>query len=577
MNKFLLLLFCILLLLTAVACAPSAREPEKIYEDIIEQYTELLTAKHNGEVLTEPRTDGMNERDAAIVEVLYNVVDSCKDAEAAEALGYGFKDMDCNGISELILMTQYTGIRAIFTVSGKKPILLAPSDGEDDYLMFAPKNRFLMTKNTVDGKLEQVIHYTCRVDGDKVAYDAVYGAVYDREKREYLERFRVEDGEKVLIDKDTFNALYREQNQANQPGYSRVSKLVAPRIHFPLRSGVSDEDLPLADFSSYAAIRETYTAISARSDDFNLSAWGMGEYDELFAFQKDIDFEYYIRLLYIASAGSPMGYDEIDLNGDGQDELILLNEDYNIKAIFTQKKGIPVLIDLFTTAVCWLDDQGFIHVDSSNYGYTELEYSLYEFTKDGEYNLVYSILAAESGRYLTKNGKTEQISFEESLTLYYDDYCRYAEPFEPYEQTRNVSSLRYTPLIGPEADPVMSGVAKSWHKYAKLEKTTGKDFARSNTYITFEEGTGTPSVMNLQYQFTYSYPDPDRDHYLLDDTTESFLAIPVRESNGAFVFDEAGIRGRVEFGYEYLWIIIEESTDSRFPAGSHCYEVYNSQ
>ena len=40
-----------------------------------------------------------------------------------------------------------------------------------------------------------------------------------------------------------------------------------------------------------------------------------------------------------------MGYAMKDLNGDGVDELILLNEDYHIYAIFTAISGQPVVVD----------------------------------------------------------------------------------------------------------------------------------------------------------------------------------------------------------------------------------------
>ncbi len=75
---------------------------------------------------------------------------------------------------------------------------------------------------------------------------------------------------------------------------------------------------------------------------------------------------------------------------------------------------------------------------------------------------------------------------------------------------------------------------------------------------------------------SFSYPDPNRDHYLLDDTTESALRITARKENGILVFAESGEKGRIEFGHECLWIIIKESTDERFTVGNHCYEGYSS-
>ena len=83
--------------------------------------------------------------------------------------------------------------------------------------------------------------------------------------------------------------------------------------------------------------------------------------------------------------------------------------------------------------------------------------------------------------------------------------------------------------------------------------------------------------MNVKYSFSFSYPDPNRDNYLLHDTTESTLKFTVSKKDGAFVFDENGIQGKVESGQKYLWIIIEKSSDERFPAGNYCYSQHSSE
>ncbi|MBR2721325.1 MAG: hypothetical protein IKB75_00935 [Clostridia bacterium] len=594
MKKFFSFFISVLLLFSIVSCttpqvecpitstddtqknqSPEGYEEQKnLYDDILTQYTSLLTAKKNGENIPIPNTADMSQREVAISETLYDIINGCKNAQSAENLGYGYKDFDGNGIPELIILTKYRSIYAIFTISDGAPVLLEANYGARSSFVFATKNRFFMVRDNVNGNIEETTFYTCHVEGDKMVYDTIYGKVYDQSEKKTLEIFQIKDGKRTQINEDTFNELYREYKKATVPGYSTTSKLLAPRIYFPLKDNATSENLPIADFSSYSAIRETYKKISTCLDEFDSAKWEFGEYDNLFAFPNDLSFEYYTRLLYAAYHGAyGIGYDEIDLNGDGKDELVLVNEDYRIKAIFTQKGGTPVLLDAFAYETCWLDDEGFIHVDNEQY--YELEYNLYEFTSDGEYNLIYSILVAENGnRYLTKDGKTEKITFEKSLELYYDDYCRYSEPFEPYEQTRNVSDLTYTPLISPTGDVISTAVAQTWHKYANLEKTSDKEFARSNTYVTFENVTETQMTMSLKYVFTFSYPDPDRDHYLLDDSTESILKITVRNENGMFVFDENGIKGKIEFGHKYMWFVIDESTDPRFPIGNHRYEKY---
>ena len=580
MKKILSALLCFFILLGTTACLPFQKSQALYieYDDIISEYTALLSAKKNGEELPALNTDDMDDQDRAIAEVLRGIVNNCKNVEAVERLGYGYKDFDGNGTKELVLLNKYTSIQAIFTISNERPILLESNYKAGNSFVFATKSRFFMVRSTVNDNIEETTFYTCRVSGDKMAYDAIYGKVYDCDKKETLEIFEITDGNRTPINEDTFNELYREYKKATLPDYTTTVKLLAPRIFFPLKDDVTNENLPVADFSSYAAIRETYNKISTCLDKFESQKWHSGEYDNLFTFPNEHSFEYYTRLLYAAYHGNYIeGYDEIDLNGDGQDELVLMNEDYSIKAIFTQKNGVPVMVECLSGGVGWLDDQGFIHIDREDY--YELEYSVYEFTKSGDYSLVYSILLAENGnRYLTKNGKTEQITFEKSLEIFYDDYNRYPEYFDPNEQTRNVSKLTYTPLTPTtEEERIQAAKDITWYKYAHLERTTGKDLAHSNTYVTFENVTDTQMDVNFRYAFTFYYPDPNKDNFLLDDTTETFLRVTARAENGVFAFDENGVKGRIEFGQKHLWIIIEESTDERFPVGYHCYAEYTPQ
>ena len=338
------------------------------------------------------------------------------------------------------------------------------------------------------------------------------------------------------------------------------------------------ETPPTVDFSTYEAIRETYKAISTRLEDYDTDAWLAGKYDNLFTYPDDVAYSYYQHLLYAAYRGGTCeGYDEIDLNGDGMDELVILNEDYVIKAIFTQKNGTPVLLGAFGYETCWLDGQGLIHIDRND-GY-ELEYSVYELTKEGEYNPVYSILMTEDGnRYLVKDGEKKQITFEESLDRLYNEYYPYTEPFTANEHTRLASDLTYTPLTASDEDPVKVAVTKSWNKHANLDKTSGEPYgAFSNAYLTFDAVTDTQMTLRIRYAYTVFFPDPEREDYLLDETYNFGWAITARAENGVFSFDNGIIKGHLEFGNTCLWLVIEESNEEWLPAGYHCYRVYTSE
>ena len=65
MKKFFLSLLCFSLLWVMVACTPTPQktyEEQKVfYNDIISQYTAMLVAVNNGEELSAPTTDGMDE------------------------------------------------------------------------------------------------------------------------------------------------------------------------------------------------------------------------------------------------------------------------------------------------------------------------------------------------------------------------------------------------------------------------------------------------------------------------------------------------------------------------------------
>lgn len=580
MKKILSTMLCLLLLLASVGCAQTPEESyekqKALYDGIVSQYTELLTAKYNGEELTAPNTDGMSKRDADIAEALYRIVDYKNNSIALKSSGYGYRDLDGNGTLELILLSKYQNIYAIFTISGNKPLLIEAVQSPTYSLMFDDRNRFFMFRSTVTDNIEEGLYCICRVDGDKMAYDNICGKVYNQDEKNVVEIFEMIEDKRIAIDEDRFNTLFYRYMIA-RTGTNDYMKLFAPRGCFPLTpKGTEGEDLPVADFSSYEAIKETYKKIAACVDDFDSLTWRTGEYDHLFSYPNDTAFEYCNILLYGAYAlgrDPASGYDEIDLNGDGQDELVLLDEDYWIRAIFTQKNGVPVMLGVLTGEGVWLDDQGRIHVDREYSN--DLKYSIYEFTEQGDFNLIHSVEVVQgsyfsNSYYMTKNGKTEQISYEEAMTLYEEEYRCFEEPFARNEYTRKVSDLTYTPLTQPTENLAESAAAETWHQWRDIG-----DHKTRSTYVTFENLTDTQMDVNFKHVDTLYVPHPDIDNYYVPgDEIESLLKVTARLENGVFVFDERGVKGRVELYNSCIWIIIEESTDERFSKGIYCYDNF---
>ena len=596
-------LFCLVIsmLLSAVACkqTPPAQgttettetsqipeEPQKTYQelyaDIISQYTTLLTAKQKEETLVAPNTDGMGENQTAIMQAVYEVVRGIPDAKNAALYGYGYRDYDGNGVPELILFTKYLSVKAIFTIDGDAPILLsAHGDGNpniffaNSHILFARGNRFLTMHKQESGSLREFTYSSFHIEGAQIVYETVYGQVYDNEKYEVVENFQMLDGKRTAIDDDTFAELYWEYSTLADGIIQVTFKLQAPYLHLPLEEKSEDKSLPVVDFSSYAAIRETVKAISDCVTEFDSNDWENGVYDDLFTFPNDTAFEYYLRLLYVLhwDSGSPIGYDEIDLNGDGKDELLLLSEDCTIEAVFTQKDGVPVLLESSLLGEeMWLDEERHIHIDSWNV--YETENSVYEVTKNGEFRLLYALFLNQKGhRYLIRDGKIEKITYAEQVEIFEDDYICYPPYLTPNEYSRTVTDLTYTPLYANDEDLYQKAVGKTWYKFTNWDDGTEKEWETAFTYVTFENATDDRTDVHFQYVLTSYYPLPDNESYLGSTTTESSMMMIARKENGAFVFDTGAIEGRIEFGDEYLWVIIEESTDERFPVGYHCFEV----
>ena len=594
MKKLISALLCSFLLLGVISCTHKSDNQEEqqteqqghqteqdiyedqkfLYKDVIAQYTSLLTDKYNGKELVSPNTKAMDPRETEISEALFNVVSALSKPESAKDMGYGFKDFDGNGTPELILLSKYTSVRAILTLSEGRPILLDAVYEISSSIIFAPENRLLVRKVTTNENSQQGRFYTCFLNGDKLAYEFVCVQVYNTETKEVTELYQEVNGERISIDDKTYRTLTSEHTSAWQAGYETTSKLQAPYIYLPLVKSSTDSELPVVDFSSYEAIKDTYLAIESFAKEISISSWALGSVTDPFSFPNDLSFEYYTQLLYIAYYSRGMGYGQTDLNGDGIEELVLLGEDYRIKAIFTQKDGAPVLLDAFASPYefGWLDGNGFIHADLE--GYSELTYRLYEFTKNCEYKHCYTVSANGNGHVLTENGVSKVITNEEAKELYYNSYVCYPATFVQQEYTRNISSLTYTPLVAAADEDIAASLEKTWYKSANITKMTEWDLAYSATLVSFANVTAAQMDMNIKHSFTYYYPDPNRENYLLDETVEETLNFTVRIENGVYLFEGNGIKGRLELGQKYLWLIIEESSDDRFVVGHHCHEIY---
>ena len=152
------------------------------------------------------------------------------------------------------------------------------------------------------------------------------------------------------------------------------------------------------------------------------------------------------------------GYAQKDLNGDGVDELVLLDENYTIMSIFSYADGKPIMIGGPDEAVfsdrpalpdCWIDGEGVIHA-STLYGFDHAwAYRIAEDGKSLEAIADYSLTLYAGGitkYYSSVSGEAVEITKKEYNELE-AKYSKYLGKYSGNEATRDYSGLKFVPLF----------------------------------------------------------------------------------------------------------------------------------
>ena len=149
------------------------------------------------------------------------------------------------------------------------------------------------------------------------------------------------------------------------------------------------------------------------------------------------------------------GYAQKDLNGDGVDELVLMNNDYYIMAIFSYADGKPVLLgNYMPRGSCWIDGDGLLHENGSGAadhstnaiykiadGGKKLELIVeygtngHEWIEDVAYTIYYKLV----------NGEKKTITEAEYQALN-EQYGKYLGSVAGAEATKKHSGLTFTSL-----------------------------------------------------------------------------------------------------------------------------------
>ena len=161
-----------------------------------------------------------------------------------------------------------------------------------------------------------------------------------------------------------------------------MKKIVALLLCFIalLSLAACKESIPEDEPEDYTEVIELYKKVVGACAWYQGSDEGMSAQD--FGITNSGQKELFEELLYVAYLNYPgrgredqaalahkltCGYAIHDLNGDGIDDLVLMQDDYTVVAVLSMSNGKPVMLDGFRPRrQGWIDGDGRIHLCGSN-------------------------------------------------------------------------------------------------------------------------------------------------------------------------------------------------------------------
>ena len=336
-----------------------------LYDDMIAKFKYLLSYKKANFELPE------KEENPAVpcYDALYSVAGYY---EPTNDMGYAYRDINGDGFVELFFIEPDARIFALFTIVDDAPVTVETFQNGLGYMY--NNEMIFYTQKVLDETAFQIkseTHFTTLV-GDKLVGFAYGREDHDKDHDEVTKDIFYligEEGVRTDIPEDEYK-LYSNYIYDQFISYAtRVSQ--QSNLMFISATGAMSEATVKADFSTYDAIIKTFGLMYTEVADgkYERSSFTSGKYRDGMLFDTEEDFIIYNKLLAACvlsqnSSKATFGYAKRDLNGDGTDELILLEgTKHYVLAIFTETFGKPVLLDTFNDLrVAFIDAEGSIHV-----------------------------------------------------------------------------------------------------------------------------------------------------------------------------------------------------------------------
>ena len=448
-------------------------------------------------------------------------------------MGYATKDINNDGIDELVFMTKDYRIFALFTMENSQPKLLLYSD----------KTSFLIdNEGTVHGSRyspnEYSICYTKTiVDGELVGLE--YGAVADGDSVKY---YKIENGKSFDSDREEFYRLMEIDQYRFGVSNSDVNRKTGFRF-VPAILSPEDMLLPKPDFSSYDAILNLYKDMVEKAPSYKGAESYFFDDNETYDIFKNL----YDGVRYCESPNC-FGYAKHDLNGDGVDELLLLTETYDLLSLYTMRDGVVVPLLLPSTAQIY--ENGLIHASVWTGGAVDRDGEVYVYKIENAelkpivsvgYNV--NVYLKKEGWYRIENGKHVEISAEEGEAEY-DLYDIVPVNYSDTEYSREVSGVEFVPLFK------RATASKEYeHTYSNSQ------FINGDT-LTFANVTEDSLDFELYVIWQAWEREDPREEIPTIKTTITGSAV---KDGDVYRFDTDGIKGYIELLTDGAWLFVSES------------------
>ncbi len=248
-----------------------------------------------------------------------------------------------------------------------------------------------------------------------------------------------------------------------------------------------------------------------------------------------------------------MGYAKKDINNDGTEELIFAESTLDIVAIFTVKNGeaVTLITQEDPNSLIWLDANGLIRMEQlvmEGQYLVGRKYLVYEIS-EGALKPQVAIgcdAMKSSDWHKVENQQQNSVSKEEWNELYAKyDICPLG--WDEREYTKNHAGLTILPLLEAAVPKIQT------YKLASIIKD-------DRVKITFASAESV--------SFTMAY------HKYAESVLvyQTELSVTATLADGKYLFDNEIVKGSIEFGYNSVWVNINESTNEHIDCRSYLFD-----